>query len=114
MGPENERCVAKFPEILEQFPQDEIRESAESGSYPFHEDTFNVFVQMNRSDPRVLSRAGSYIGELLASENQDDVNLAKIGIIEGLMDKKVSEIIPFLSAEAKEYARGFSHGIEHQ
>lgn len=103
MGCENRRCITKFPELLDSFPADELSEKAQFGSYPFHEDIFNEFVQMNRHSKELLKRVGEYIEELMDSSNRDDVNLAEIGLLEGLFDRNVFEIKDFLGVKSEAY-----------
>jgi len=49
-------CVKAFPELLQQFTEDELRSASAIGTYIFHEDYFAEFITRWSSNEAMLRR----------------------------------------------------------
>jgi hypothetical protein len=89
-------CMEAFPELLQQFAEDELRAASAIGTYIFHEDYFAEFISRWSSNEVMLRRIADYVEFLASSEDKERRNLAEIGILEGLISKQDHRIAPFL------------------
>ena len=89
-------CVKAFPELLQQFTEDELRSASAIGTYIFHEDYFAEFITRWSSNEAMLRRIADYVESLASSDDEEQRNLAEIGILESLISKKDHRIVPFL------------------
>jgi hypothetical protein len=93
-------CMNAFPELLQQFAEAELRSASSIGTYIFHEDYFAQFIERWASDEAMLRRIANYVESLASSEDQEQRNLAEIGILERLVSKEDHRIAPFLGPAA--------------
>jgi hypothetical protein len=87
-----EQLTDALPEIrpaAERYWRDEGAEGQDSGAYIFIEDLFAKYVHMllaidpSTSRDHLLRRAFDFIEEMMASQDDEIVNLATVGIFEG-------------------------------
>lgn len=97
-----ENCLDNFPEMLDLFQLEDLKEASEIRAYIFFEDYFNAFLEENKIYGPLLARAASYIEKLAHSEDRDLQNLTEIGILEGLINRDVSGIAKYLGPHSKE------------
>lgn len=94
-------CVHLFPELLDEFEENELMDASSVGSYIFHEDFLNMLVGIRRADEAFLDRVCDYIENLASNKNKYFVDLAEIGVLEGLVDSGVVEIARHLGPESR-------------
>jgi len=90
-----------FPEILDFARKSELLEASSIGPYIFHEDFFVPFILAEPRGPDFLSRVGKYIEYLIANENRHLRDLGEIGVVQCLIHKGFSEIVPFWGIETE-------------
>lgn len=94
-------CLDAFPEMMQSYGRKPLENASRIGSYIFFEDYFNEFIEKNKNNGKILLRAADYIEGLAQSENSDIQNLVEIGILEGLVNRDVSEIAKLLKPNSK-------------
>ena len=98
-------CLKAFPEILDHYSENELADSASLGAYIFFEDYFNEFVSAHRNSEVFFRRVAVFIEDMAGSTDNDLRNLAEIGILEGMVNRKVIGISKFLGPNSKHLIR---------
>lgn len=103
-----QQLVDALPEIrpaAERYWHDEGPESQDSGAYIFIEDLFAKYLEMllamdpSTSRDHWLRRAFDFVDEMMASRDDEVVNLATVGIFEGRVPWWFVRAAPFLGKQ---------------
>jgi hypothetical protein len=110
LHPNDAHCLSLFPELLQQFSEDELRHASAIGTYIFHEDYFSRFIEGQAGNELMLRRIAKYVEQLASSHDVALQNLAEIGILEGLVSKKDYSLAPYVGPASTELlAKVLSH-----
>jgi len=96
------QCLKAFPEMLEEYEREALKNASSIGRYIFFEDYFNEFVEKHQGSEIMLIRAAKFIESLARSHNENVKNLVEIGILSGLVNRQVDGIAKFLGSQSKE------------
>ncbi len=108
--PNDAHCLSLFPELLQQFSEDELRRASATGTYIFHEDYFARFIENQARNELMLRRIAKYVEQLASSHDVSLQNLAEIGILEGVVSKNDHSLAPYVGpASAELLARVLLH-----
>lgn len=89
-------CLFLFPEMKTYRPMRELALASTLGSYIFHGQYFNKYIEENRNDSSIIKRFCDYIEYLLLDENHELNFLAEVAILEWCLDIGLYEIRPLI------------------
>ncbi|MDO6590696.1 hypothetical protein DS901_05435 [Loktanella sp. D2R18] len=96
LSEEISQCLGAFPEIEEFYSREEFLAATSFGNYVFFEDYFTEFVEEYGKSEYFFQRVGMFIETMATSKNVDTRNLAEIGVLEGLVNRRVDGVAAFL------------------
>jgi hypothetical protein len=101
LSEEISQCLNAFPELEEYYSREKLLEATSSGNYVFFEDYFNEFVENYGNNKYFFQRVGVFIEGMAANPNADVRNLVEIGLLEGLVNRRVYTVASFLGKHSK-------------
>lgn len=103
------KCLRDFPELQDYYQQEKLLAAGDAGLYIFFEDYFNAFVQLHGKSEYFFQRVGAFVEEFAASPHAEVINLTQIGILEGLVNRNVIGLAPFIGPRSRKLLLDASH-----